>query len=202
MAVYDDDYVMLKRSSSTKSTTPTKKKAAVKKAPTKTIVTPGTKVSQATINKIKSMGMTAALKSASSANPETREGIRRLYGATRYNKAVASKAAPKPTDSRFSGVKKVDVKKPTDSRFSGVKKAAPKPTDSRFKYNPKSVQGQPAILPTSTKSPTAKKTVVPAQQTRPRFGGFSLAAEGVSKAYAKTPKAQREARNAAAKKNK
>lgn len=160
---------------------------AMKKS--KTIVTPGTKVSQATINKIKSMGMTAALKSASSANPETREGIRRLYGATRYNKAVASKAAPKTTDSRFSGVKKVDVKKPTDSRFTVAKKAAPKPTDSRFKYNPKSVQGQPANLPTSTKSPTAKKTAAPAQKTKPRFGGFSLAAAALTPDWKKREQA-------------
>jgi hypothetical protein len=160
----------------------------------KTIVTPGTKVSQATIDKIKSMGMTAALKSANSANPETREGIRRLYGATRYNKAVASKAAPKPTDSRFSGVKKPDPKKPTDSRFSGVKKAAPKPMDSRFsgiKAN------QSAVMP--GKGPVAKVSPTP---TKPRFGGFSLAAAGISKAAANTPKAKREARLAAAKKSK
>ena len=166
----------------------------------KTIVTPGTKVSQATINKIKSMGMSAALKSASSANPETREGIRRLYGATRYNKAVASKAAPKPTDSRFSGVKKADPKKPTDSRFTVAKKAAPKPTDSRFKYqyNPKSAAGQPAILPPSTKSATAKKTVIPAkktvsptQKTKPRFGGFSLAAAALTPDWKKREQAEK-----------
>lgn len=62
-----------------------KKKAAT----TKTTSTPGTKVSQATIDKIKSMGMSAALKSAKSASPEMREGIRRMYGASRYNAAVA-----------------------------------------------------------------------------------------------------------------
>jgi hypothetical protein len=94
---------------------------------TKTVVTPGTKVSQATIDKIKSMGMSGALKSANSANPETREGIRRLYGARRYNKAIGTSkpAAPKPTDSRFSGVKKPSDTKPTDSRFSGIKPTTP-----------------------------------------------------------------------------
>lgn len=63
------------------------KKSATSKS--KTVATPGTKVSQSTIDKIKSMGMSAALKSAKSASPEMREGIRRLYGASRYNAAVA-----------------------------------------------------------------------------------------------------------------
>ena len=161
MAEYDD-YIKIKGQSPSKSASPVKKKAAAKKAPTKTIVTPGTKVSSATINKIKSMGMSAALKSANSANAETREGIRRLYGATRYNKAVSS-AAPKPTDSRFSGVKKADVKKPTDSRFTGVKKAAPKPMDSRF---------------SGTKPATAKKAAAPAKkktETTDPFAKFVFA---------------------------
>ena len=63
------------------------KKSSTSKS--KTVATPGTKVSQSTIDKIKSMGMSAALKSAKSASPEMREGIRRLYGASRYNAAVA-----------------------------------------------------------------------------------------------------------------
>jgi len=178
MAEYDD-YQMIKRSSPSKSATPAKKKAAVKKAPTKTIVTPGTKVSSATINKIKLMGMSAALKGANSASPEMREGIRRLYGATRYNKAVSS-AAPKPTDSRFSGVKKADVKKPTDSRFTGVKKAAPKPMDSRF---------------SGTTKTTAKKTAAPAQKTKPRFGGFSMAAGAFTPDWKKREQAAKAAKN-------
>ena len=148
-----------------------KKKAAAKKTRSKTVVTPGTKVSQSTINKIKGMGMAAALKGANSASPEMREGIRRLYGAARYNKAVSS-ATPKPTDSRFSGAKKADVKKPTDSRFTGVKKAAPKPTDSRF---------------SGTKPATAKKAAAPAQKTRPALGGFSMVAGGFKKQDTSSP---------------
>jgi hypothetical protein len=140
------------------------------------------KVSQATIDKIKKMGMTAALKSAPKANAEMTEGLRRMYGQRRLD-AAKPKVAPKPTDSRFSGVKKPDVKKPTDSRFTGVKKTAPKPTDSRF---------------SGTKPASAKKAAAPVQKTKPRFGGFSIAAEGLSKAYANTPKAKRDARNAAA----
>jgi hypothetical protein len=49
------------------------------------------KVSQATIDKIKKMGMTAALKSAPKANAEMQEGLRRMYGASRVN--AATKAA-------------------------------------------------------------------------------------------------------------
>jgi hypothetical protein len=145
------------------------------------------KVSQATIDKIKKMGMTAALKSAPKANAEMTEGLRRMYGQRRLD--LAAPKAPKPTDSRFSGVKKADPKKPTDSRFTGVKKAAPKPTDSRF---------------SGTKPATAKKAAAPAQKTKPRFGGFSIAAAGISKAAANTPKAKRDRANAlaAAKKNK
>ena len=66
--------------------------AAKKKAASKTTATPGTKVSQATINKIKAMGMTAALKKAGSASPEMREGLKRLYGASRV--AAATKSTP------------------------------------------------------------------------------------------------------------
>jgi hypothetical protein len=44
-------------------------------------------------------------------------------------KPMAKKAAaPKPTDSRFSGVKKPDPKKPTDSRFTGTGAGKPKPS--------------------------------------------------------------------------
>ena len=130
------------------------------------------KVSQATIDKIKKMGMTAALKSAPKANAEMTEGIRRMYGQRRLTAATA-KMAPKPTDSRFSGVKKADVKKPTDSRFTGVKKAAPKPTDSRFSG--------------VKKATTAKKAAAPAQKTRPALGGFSMVAGAFKKQDTSSP---------------
>lgn len=52
-----------------------------------------TKVSQKTIDKIKGMGMNAALKkAATNKNPEFQEGLRRMYGAARVNKAMAPKA--------------------------------------------------------------------------------------------------------------
>jgi hypothetical protein len=117
------------------------------------------KVKQDMIDFIKSQGMAKALKRAGSlqakgtkGEAEFIEGVRRMYGANRLSAATAKAkpaAAPKPTDSRFSGVKKA-APKPTDSRFSGVKKA------------------------------TAKKAATPAQKAKPRFGGFSLAADAVT----------------------
>ena len=52
------------------------------------------KVSQATIDKIKKMGMTKALKSAPNAGPEMKEALTRMYGANRV--ATATKSAAKP----------------------------------------------------------------------------------------------------------
>jgi hypothetical protein len=57
------------------------------------------KVSQATIDKIKKMGMTAALKSAPGANAEMAEGLRRMYGARRVEAAKLKARA----DSTFKG---------------------------------------------------------------------------------------------------
>jgi hypothetical protein len=109
-----------------------------------------TKVNQDMIDFIKSQGMTKALKRAGSlqakgtkGEAEFIEGVRRMYGASRLSAATAKAkpaAAPKPTDSRFSGVKKV-APKPTDSRFSGVKKAtakkaAPAQKTKQLKNNP------------------------------------------------------------------
>ena len=76
------------------------KGTGVKKAKTKTVVTPGTKVSQATIDKIKAMGMKKALANASNASAEMREGLKRMYGANRVAKASPN---PKPRPSVSTG---------------------------------------------------------------------------------------------------
>ena len=52
------------------------------------------KVSQATIDKIKAMGMTKALKGASGANPEMKEALTRMYGARRVSAAGGMKSKP------------------------------------------------------------------------------------------------------------
>ncbi len=57
------------------------------------------KVSQATIDKIKAMGMTKALKGASKASPEMKEALTRMYGARRVSAAGgSSKPAAKSAD--------------------------------------------------------------------------------------------------------
>ena len=53
------------------------------------------KVSQATIDAIKKMGMTKALAGASKATPEMKEALTRMYGARRVS--AASGSAPKAT---------------------------------------------------------------------------------------------------------
>jgi uncharacterized protein YkwD len=59
------------------------------------------KVSQATIDKIKKMGMTKALKGASNASPEMKEGLKRMYGARRVAAATGS-SKPMQTSARVA----------------------------------------------------------------------------------------------------
>lgn len=63
------------------------------------------KVSSRTITKIKTLGMSAALKEgATNKNPEFREGLRRMYGAKRVSQAFksAKPKAPKAVANRKS----------------------------------------------------------------------------------------------------
>ena len=99
-----------------------KKKAATK---SKTVATPGTKVSQATINKIKAMGMTKALKGAANASPEMREGLKRLYGAKRVSAAAPSKPVAKSPDAARSSAMKPS--KPVARSADAARAAASKP---------------------------------------------------------------------------
>ena len=109
------------------SGTAAKKKAATK---SKTVATSGTKVSQATIDKIKAMGMTKALKGAGSASPEMREGIKRMYGASRFNAAVsntkpyASKPVAKSADAARAAATRGATYKSADSARSAASKPA------------------------------------------------------------------------------
>ena len=157
------------------------------------------KVSQATIDKIKKQGMTASLKSASSNNsPEYREALRRMYGDARVAKATAS---TKPSSSgRYVGsifVPDKPAKKPSNPRQADYYAPAKKPSTS---YSPR---------------PYAEvNKPKPKPKPKPKANGDQLLLapvySAIRKAYAKTPKAQRDARNkakalaaaAAAKKNK
>ena len=92
------------------------------------------KVSQATIDKIKKMGMTAALKQAgTSGNGEFVEGIRRMYGAKRL--AAAQKAAS--TASRPRGAKGFGPSTSTPKTIAAPKKSTSSaPTAQQIAGNP------------------------------------------------------------------
>lgn len=111
-----------------------KKKAATRK----TVVTPGTKVSQATIDKIKAMGMTKALKGAANASPEMREALKRLYGAKRVAAAGgSSKPAAKSADAARAAAMKPKATgggKYVGSRFVPNTPAPKKPSASGVVY--------------------------------------------------------------------
>ena len=74
------------------------------------------RVSQATIDKIKSMGMTAALKKSAGASPEMKEALTRMYGARRV--AAATKAA---APARYSAGDKLQPKPKTAAYAAGQK---------------------------------------------------------------------------------
>jgi hypothetical protein len=84
-------------------------------------------------------------------------------------KAVAKKAAtPKPTDSRFSGVKKPSPTKPTDSRFSGLGAGKPK-SSGMSGYTPGSTKNNKATYTTGSGVRYASSSTKPtatAQKTK------------------------------------
>jgi hypothetical protein len=84
------------------------------------------KVSQATIDKIKTMGMTKALKGASNANPEMKEALTRMYGAKRVAAASGSKPAAKSADAARSSVSKAMYKSADSARSSTTKTSSTK----------------------------------------------------------------------------
>lgn len=103
------------------------------------------KVSQATIDKIKKQGMTAALKGASKANAETLEGLKRMYGTRRVSAAMGKSTAPKytsPDAARAANApvryKSADAARSaaTSSMSSKVTKPKPKPKTSSAYASP------------------------------------------------------------------
>lgn len=96
------------------------------------------KVSQATIDRIKKMGMTAALKKAgTSSNAEYVEGIRRMYGARRLaaaQKSTGPKAA-KSADAARAKYKAPAAKSADAARAMASKPAAKTTTKSTSKVD-------------------------------------------------------------------
>ena len=99
------------------------------------------KVSQATIDKIKAMGMTKALKGASGASPEMKEALTRMYGARRVSAASgSSKPAAKSADAARAAASKPakTVYKSADAARSAAQnmpyKTGTKTTTSNMPY--------------------------------------------------------------------
>jgi hypothetical protein len=123
------------------------KNAVKKKTPSKTIVTPGTKVSQATIDKIKAMGMKKALAGAANASPEMREGLKRMYGAKRVGAAATSSTTYKSADaarSAASSKSSSTVYKSADAARSAATRTSmsSKPATRTSKVNPMAGAGR------------------------------------------------------------
>lgn len=140
-----------------------KKKAATRK----TVVTPGTKVSQATIDKIKAMGMTKALKGAAGASPEMREALKRLYGAKRVAAAGgSSKPAAKSADAARAAAMKPKATgggKYVGSRFVPNTPAPKKPSASGVVY--KSADAARAAATKTSSTRMGANTVMAAKPT-------------------------------------
>ena len=94
---------------------------SIKRGPRKPAPQAKIKVSQGTIDKIKGMGMQAALKKA--ARPSTSgdfvEGVKRMYGARRLTAAQGQRA-----DKR---IQKPSLRKAAPAKKAATKKAASKP---------------------------------------------------------------------------
>lgn len=91
------------------------------------------KVSQATIDKIKKMGMTKALAGAKGASPEMKEALTRMYGAKRVSAAGGSTAAKyKSADSARSAAAPARYKSADAARMGSapVKTSKPKTTST------------------------------------------------------------------------
>lgn len=139
-----------------------KKKAATRK----TVVTPGTKVSQATIDKIKAMGMTKALKGAAGASPEMREALKRLYGAKRVAAAGgSSKPAAKSADAARAAATKPSSSggRYVGSRFVPNTSAPKKPSSSGVVY--KSADAARAAATKTSTTRMGANTVMAAKPT-------------------------------------
>jgi hypothetical protein len=165
------------------------KNAVKKKTPAKkTVVTPGTKVSQATIDKIKSMGMTKALAGAANASPEMREALKRMYGAKRVGAAGgSSKPAARSADEARAGASKSVVYKSADAARAAASKTSTtrmgantvmaKPTTRTSRVNPMAgagraggVMGGASSKKTATKPATNSRFASVAATNAKRMG--------------------------------
>ena len=150
------------------------------------------KVSQATIDKIKKMGMTKALKKASGANPEMKEALTRMYGARR----VAAASKPVPMNLR-------EAERRTPMKAKPTVREAERSTPAKAKLT---------VREAERRTPVAKKVAAPKPKKSGTTDPFAKAVFGIGRAITSGQGAQRmtaaqvaaenKRRAAAAKKNK
>lgn len=163
------------------------------------------KVSQATIDKIKAMGMTKALKGASKANPEMKEALTRMYGARRVAAAMPSKPAARSADAARSAATRGATYKSADAARSAAKPAKPvaKSADAA-RMGAKTVMAKPAakapVKKSGTTDPFAKAVFTAGGAVKRALTGGGN--QGMTRAQvAAENKRRMEAVNAAKKKN-
>ena len=120
------------------------------------------KVSQATIDKIKKMGMTAALKSAPKANAEMAEGLRRMYGQRRLDAAMGPVKRTANAPSAISNTLKRSAPGAISGRTPVKKSSAPgaisgkMPVKTTKSSAPSAISGKK--VSTTSKPATVKKS--------------------------------------------
>jgi hypothetical protein len=119
-----------------------------------------TPVKQATIDKIKGMGMSASLKkAATSKNAEFVQGVKRMYGADRLKKAMKTASAPAPRTSRTTSATAPKAPQPRTSRTTSAT-AKPTTTSTAAKTTGKVDWRKKGILPAlKAKGPIVKGKV-------------------------------------------
>jgi len=137
------------------------------------------KVSQATIDKIKKMGMTAALKSAPKANAEMTEALRRMYGQRRLDAAKGPVNRKPNASSAISNT----LKRSAPSAISGrtpVKKSSA----------PGAVSGKMPVKVTKSNAPSAvsgKKVSTSSSKPKAKANGLPGVTRSTSSSKTNTP---------------
>ena len=132
--------------SSNKSSKP-KSKPVMPKNPNRSI-----KVSQSEIDSIKKMGMKKALSSAKTGSSSFGEGVRRLYGETRYQNAIYTpKASPGPIGMGKSSVMSAKPK----SNFT-YQTGMSSPKKNTYQTGQNSPKAKPKAIPKIAAKPKAK----------------------------------------------
>jgi hypothetical protein len=140
-----------------------KAKTGSTKGTSKTLSGPAmyTKVSQATIDKIKKMGMTAALKSAPTANAEMAQGLRRMYGADRVKAAMAANKPSRAVMARPGSTPKSNAPGAVSGKKASTSSSTPKSTTTTSKSYVGGRGGGGIVTTTRTSSPSSPRKSSP-----------------------------------------